>query len=53
MRRASTTSPYEVVPSASMVLPPYTEATENDQGTFFFITPSTNGVYAEALSTIF
>ncbi len=53
MRRASTTSPYEIVPSASMVLPPYTEATVDEQETYFFITPSTNGIYAEALSTIF
>ncbi len=53
MRRASTTSPYEIVPSASMVLPPYVQATGNEQETFFFITPSTNGVYTEALSTIF
>jgi hypothetical protein len=53
MRRASTTSPYEIVQSASMVLPPYTEATVDEQQTYFFITPSTNGVYAEALSTIF
>ena len=53
MRRASTTSPYEIVPSASMVLPPYSQATEAEQETYFFITPSTNGVYTEALSTIF
>jgi hypothetical protein len=53
MRRASTTSPYEIVPSASMVLPPYAQATGDVQETYFFITPSTNGVYAEALSTIF
>jgi hypothetical protein len=53
MRRASTTSPYEIVPSASMVLPPYAQATENEQETYFFITPSTNGVVTEALSTIF
>ena len=49
MRRASTTSPYEIVPSASMVLPPYSQATEDEQETYFFITPSTNGVYTEAL----
>ncbi|MGD1100846.1 MAG: hypothetical protein ABSA59_02175 [Terriglobia bacterium] len=53
MRRASTTAPYEIVPSASMVLPPYSQATEEEQETYFFITPSTNGVYTEALSTIF
>ncbi len=53
MRRASTTSPYEIVPSASLVLPPYAQATEDEQETFFFITPSSNGVYTEALSTIF
>ena len=53
MRRASTTSPYDIVPSASMVLPPYTQATEDEQEAYFFITPSTNGVYTEALSTIF
>ena len=53
MRRASTTSPYEIVPSASMVLPPYSQATEDEQATYFFVTPSTNGVYVEALSTIF
>ncbi|MGO8792687.1 MAG: hypothetical protein ACLQVL_35595 [Terriglobia bacterium] len=53
MRRASTTSPYEVVPAASMVLPPYAQATESEQETYFFITPSANGVYTEALSTIF
>ncbi len=53
MRRASTTSPYEIVPSASMVLPPYSQATEAEQETYFFVTPSTNGVYTEALSTIF
>jgi hypothetical protein len=53
MRRASTTSPYEIVPSASMVLPLYTQATEDEQETYFFITPSTNGVYTEAYSTIF
>jgi hypothetical protein len=53
MRRASTTSPYLIVPSASLVLPPYSQATEGEQETYFFITPSTNGVYTEALSTIF
>jgi hypothetical protein len=53
MRRASTTSPYLIVPSASMVLPPYAQATEEEQETYFFVTPSTNGVYTEALSTIF
>jgi hypothetical protein len=53
MRRASTTSPYEIVPSASMVLPPFAQATEDDQETYFFITASSNGVYTEALSTIF
>jgi hypothetical protein len=53
MRRASTTTPYEIVPSASMVLPPYSQATEDEQETYFFITPSTNGVYSEAYSTIF
>jgi len=53
MRRASTTSPYEIVPSASMVLPPYAQATEDEQETYFFITTSTNGVYTEAYSTIF
>jgi hypothetical protein len=53
MRRASTTSPYEIVPSASLVLPPYSQATEAEQETYFFVTPSTNGVYREALSTIF
>jgi hypothetical protein len=53
MRRASTTTPYEIVPSASMVLPPYSQATEQEQETYFFITPSTNGVYTEAYNTIF
>ena len=53
MRRASTTSSYEIVPSASMVLPPYSQATPSEQETYFFVTPSTNGVYTEALSTIF
>ena len=53
MRRASTTAPFELVPLASMVLPPYDRATADEQETYFFITPSTNGVYAEALSTIF
>jgi hypothetical protein len=53
MRRANTTTPYEIVPSASMVLPPYSQATESEQETYFFITPSTNGGYTEALSTIF
>jgi hypothetical protein len=53
MRRASTTSPYEIVLSASTVLPPYAQATGDEQETYFFITPSTNGVYTEALSTIF
>ena len=53
MRRASTTSPYEIVPSASMTLPSYAQATEAEQETYFFITPSTNGVYTEALSAIF
>ena len=53
MRRASTTSPYEIVPSSSMVLPPYAQATVDEQETYFFITPSTNGAYTEALSTIF
>jgi hypothetical protein len=36
-----------------MVLPPYSQATEAEQETYFFITPSANGVYTEALSTIF
>jgi hypothetical protein len=53
MRRASATSPYEIVPSASLVLPPYSQATEQEQETYFFVTPSTNGVYAEGYSTIF
>jgi hypothetical protein len=53
MRRASTTTPYEIVPSECMVLPPYSQATEQEQETYFFITPSTNGVYAEAYNTIF
>jgi len=53
MRRTGTTSPYEIVPSASLVLPPYSQATPEQQETYFFITPSTNGLYAEALSTIF
>ena len=53
VRRASTTSPYFIVPSASLVLPPYAQATEEEQETYFFITPSTNGEYTEALSTIF
>jgi len=53
MRRASTTVPYEIVPSASMTLPPYSQATEDEQETYFFITLSTNGVYTEAYSTIF
>jgi hypothetical protein len=53
MRRTSTTSPYEVVPSGSMVLPPFSEATENEQKTYFFISPSTNGVVTKGLSTIF
>jgi hypothetical protein len=53
MRRASTSSPYEIVPSESLTLPPYSEATQSEQQTYFFITPSTSGVYAEAYSTIF
>jgi hypothetical protein len=53
MRRASTTSPSEIVPSASIVLPPYSQATQDEQELYFFITPSTNGVYTEALSRIF
>jgi len=53
MRRASTTSTFEIVTSASMVLPPYSQATVDEQATYFFITPSTNGVYREAYSTIF
>ncbi len=53
MRRASTTVPFEIVPSASMVLPTYAQTTENEQETYFFITPSANGIYTEALSTIF
>jgi hypothetical protein len=53
MRRANTTSPYLIVPSATMVLPPYAQATQAQQETYFFVTPSTNGVYTEALSTIF
>jgi hypothetical protein len=53
MRRASTTSPYEIVPSASMVLPPYSLSTEAQQETYFFITPTVNGAITEALSTIF
>jgi hypothetical protein len=36
-----------------MVLPPYAQATGDERETYFFITPSTNGVYAESLSTIF
>lgn len=53
MRRASTTAPYEIVPSESMTLPPYGQATPAQQETYFFITPSAGGVYTEALSTIF
>jgi hypothetical protein len=53
MRRANTTSPYVIVPSASMSLPPYSQATPAEQETYFFVTPTTNGVYTEALSTIF
>jgi hypothetical protein len=53
MRRASTTSAYEIVSSASMLLPPHAQATPDEQATYFFITPSANGVYAEPLSTIF
>jgi len=53
MRRARTTTPYEIVTSASMTLLPYSQATQEEQETYFFITPSTNGVYAEAMSTIF
>jgi hypothetical protein len=55
MRRASTTSPYEIVPSASMVLPPYSQATEEEQETYFFITatPGADGVVTSPLSTIF
>lgn len=53
MRRTNTTSPYQIVPSATMTVPPYSQATTNQQETYFFITPSTNGVYTEALSTIF
>ena len=53
MRRASTTSPYEIVPSGTIVVPPYSQATANEKETYFFITPSTNGVYTEAYSTIF
>jgi hypothetical protein len=45
--------PYEIVPSASMVLPAYSQATDDEQEAYFFVTPSTNGVYTEALSTIF
>jgi hypothetical protein len=52
-RRACTTVPYEIVPSESMVLPPYSEATAEEQQTYFFISPSTNGVATEELSTIF
>ncbi len=53
MRRASTTTPYSIVPSASMVLPPYSQATPDEQEEYFFISPSLNGVCTEALSTIF
>jgi hypothetical protein len=53
MRRASTTTPYEIVPSDSMVLPPFAQSTVDEQQTYFYITPSTDGVFTQALSTIF
>jgi hypothetical protein len=36
-----------------MALPPYSLATEAEQETYFFISPTTNGVITETLSTIF
>jgi hypothetical protein len=53
MRRASTTAPYLIVPSSSMALPPYSQATPDEQEEYFFISSSLNGVCTEALSTIF
>jgi hypothetical protein len=52
MRRASTTTPYEVAPQAAWI-PPYSQATQDQQQTYFFISPSAQGVATEALSTIF
>ena len=52
MRRASTTTPYEVAPQAAWI-PPYSQATPDQQQTYFFISPSAQGVATETLSTIF
>ncbi len=54
MRRASTTTPYEIAPQADDI-PPYSEATEAEQETYFFITatPGGDGVVTTPLSTIF
>ncbi len=52
MRRANTTTPYEIA-SGSSGMPPYSQATEEQQQTFFFISPSSGGVATQELGTIF
>jgi hypothetical protein len=52
MRRTNTTTPYDIA-SASAGMPPYAQATEEEQQTYFFISPSANGVATQQLSTIF
>jgi hypothetical protein len=52
MRRAGTTVPYELA-SAEDGIPAYSQSTEDQQQTYFFISPSANGVATEELSAIF
>jgi hypothetical protein len=52
MRRASTTTPYEIATQAQGI-PVYSQATAQQQKTYFFVSPSQNGVATEAYSTIF
>jgi hypothetical protein len=52
MRRASTTTPCEVAPQVAGI-PPYAQANQDQQQTYFFISPSSGGVVTETLSTIF
>jgi hypothetical protein len=52
MRRASTTTPYEIA-LQSAGIPAYSQATGEQQESFFFVSPSQNGEATEDLSTIF
>jgi hypothetical protein len=52
MRRAGTTTAYEIAPQ-SVGIPGYSQAAREQQETYFFNSPSQNGVATETYSTIF